>query len=120
MVTEKSRESYLRCILLGLVWRHSLFLQFVLFLDAPKDLCVERCLVRGAVSGRPDDNVESLGKRFETYIKDTLPIIKYYDTKGLVRKVSTVPPPEEVHVEISSIFKAANTAIPPGGVRKGL
>ncbi|XP_055329307.1 UMP-CMP kinase-like [Paramacrobiotus metropolitanus] len=89
---------------------HKTNLLFVLHLDAPKELCVQRCLKRGAQSGRPDDNLDSLGKRFDTYMNDTMPIINFYAERGLVRKVSTVPPPEEVHRELTGIFKAAEKA----------
>jgi adenylate kinase family enzyme len=59
--------------------------------------------------------MESLGKRFETYMKDTMPIIKFYEAKGLVRKASTISSPEEVHVQISNFFKAANEKQDAGG-----
>ncbi|XP_022239109.1 UMP-CMP kinase-like isoform X3 [Limulus polyphemus] len=63
-------------------------LKFVLFFDCPEEVCVNRCLKRGAAgSGRSDDNEESLKKRFNTYINDTMPIIEHYDKENLVRKV---------------------------------
>jgi UMP-CMP kinase len=60
-------------------------------------VCVNRCLQRGAAgSGRSDDNPESLKKRFDTYMNDTLPIIKYYESKNLVKKVDARGTPDEV------------------------
>ena len=46
-------------------------LKFVLFLVAPDDVCVERCISRGATSGRADDTAEVLKKRLETYATQT-------------------------------------------------
>merc|ERR1712215_349296 len=63
-------------------------LKFVLFFDCPLETCTERCLARGAAgSGRSDDNMESLKKRFDTYMNATMPIIKHYEAKSLVGKV---------------------------------
>lgn len=60
-------------------------------------VCVNRCLQRGAAgSGRSDDNLESLKKRFDTYMNDTMPIIHYYEEKNLVKQVSASGTPEEV------------------------
>jgi UMP-CMP kinase len=60
-------------------------------------VCVNRCLQRGAAgSGRSDDNLESLKKRFDTYMNDSLPIIQYYERQNLVRKVDARGTPDEV------------------------
>lgn len=70
---------------------------FVLFFDAPEEVCVERCLSRGqAGSGRSDDNPESLKKRVNTYVNDTMPIVNHFYEKSLVRKVNAALDPEQV------------------------
>lgn len=80
--------------------------QFVLFLTCDEEICVQRCLKRGAAgSGRSDDNEESLRKRMNTYVKDTLPIIQYYEKQDLVRKVDAVKTPETVYENIKKLFK---------------
>ncbi|XP_018493706.2 LOW QUALITY PROTEIN: UMP-CMP kinase 2-like [Galendromus occidentalis] len=61
---------------------------YVLLLSCTEEVATERCLKRGqAGSGRSDDNLESLKKRFQTYQKDTMPIIKYYEAKDMVRSI---------------------------------
>ncbi|XP_045452391.1 UMP-CMP kinase [Melitaea cinxia] len=81
-------------------------LLFVLFFECSRDICTERCLKRGAAgSGRSDDNLESLKKRFNTYLNDTMPIINHYDEKGLVRRVNAEVPPEEVFNDVKKVFK---------------
>lgn len=80
-------------------------LKFVLFFDCPRDICVERCIKRGeAGSGRSDDNVESLNKRINTYLNDTMPIINYYDQMDLVRKVDAALPPDQVFHSVKQVF----------------
>ncbi|KAJ3640056.1 hypothetical protein Zmor_003376 [Zophobas morio] len=79
---------------------------FVLFFECPKEACVERCLGRGAAgSGRSDDNMQSLEKRFNTFITETQPIVKYYDQKGLVRRVDATKSPDEVFAEVKILFE---------------
>lgn len=80
-------------------------LLFVLFFECSRDLCTQRCLNRGAAgSGRSDDNLESLKKRFNTYLNDTMPIIEHYDEKGLVRRVNAENGPNEVFTEVKKVF----------------
>lgn len=91
-------------------WRRtmsdSVNVQFMLFLTCSEDICVERCLKRGAAgSGRSDDNEESLRKRMNTYFKDTLPIIEYFDKQNLVKKIDAVNSPETVYDNIKKLFK---------------
>lgn len=79
--------------------------KFVLFFDCPREICVERCLKRGAAgSGRTDDNEESMIKRMNTYFNDTLPIIEYYNKLNLVRKIDGSKGPEEVFESIKPLF----------------
>uniref|UniRef100_A0A224ZBC6 UMP-CMP kinase n=1 Tax=Rhipicephalus zambeziensis TaxID=60191 RepID=A0A224ZBC6_9ACAR len=82
-------------------------LQFVLFLECPEEVCVQRCLNRGkAGSGRTDDNIESLRKRFKTYTNDTLPIVEYYDKQDLVRRADTsCNDPNEVFKGVAKHFE---------------
>lgn len=80
-------------------------LLFILFFECSRDLCTERCLGRGAAgSGRSDDNLESLQKRFNTYLQDTMPIIEHYDQKGLVRKINAEVCPEDVFDCVKKVF----------------
>ncbi|KAI5634935.1 adenylate kinase domain-containing protein [Phthorimaea operculella] len=81
-------------------------LLFVLFFECSKDICTERCLGRGAAgSGRSDDNLESLQKRFQTYLNDTMPIIAHYDQQGLVRTVNAEKCPEDVFCCVKKAFE---------------
>ncbi|KAL0869559.1 hypothetical protein ABMA27_005825 [Loxostege sticticalis] len=80
-------------------------LLFVLFFECSQDLCTERCLGRGAAgSGRSDDNLESLKKRFNTYLNDTMHIITHYDQMGLVRKINAEVSPDKVFEDVKKAF----------------
>ncbi|XP_022815164.1 UMP-CMP kinase [Spodoptera litura] len=81
-------------------------LLFVLFFECSPEICTERCLGRGAAgSGRSDDNLDSLKKRFNTYINDTLPIINHYDELGLVRRINAEVSPNEVFQDVKVAFQ---------------
>ncbi|XP_046970033.1 UMP-CMP kinase [Vanessa cardui] len=86
-------------------------LLFVLFFECSRDICTERCLKRGAAgSGRSDDNMESLKKRFNTYINDTMPIINYYDKQGLVRRINAEVAPEKVFEDVKNLYNNLSKA----------
>jgi UMP-CMP kinase len=73
--------------------------KFMLFFDCPEDVCLDRAMKRGESSGamaRTDDNLESFKKRYRTYTSQTMPIIERYERRGMVRKISGVPPPQQV------------------------
>jgi UMP-CMP kinase len=84
-------------------------LHFVLYLNAPVDICVERCVQRG--QGRTDDNRESLAKRIVTYNNQTLPIIKHYAELNLVHEIDASKDPDEVYGLIQQLFKKANLCV---------
>ena len=37
--------------------------------------------------GREDDNIETIRNRFKVFLESTLPAVKYYESKGKVKKV---------------------------------
>jgi len=47
----------------------------VLYYDCPLEVLEKRILERAKESGRSDDNLESLRKRFKTFTKDTKPVV---------------------------------------------
>ncbi|KAL3701058.1 hypothetical protein R1sor_019080 [Riccia sorocarpa] len=79
----------------------------VLFLECPKEVMQQRLLKRGESSGRSDDNEATIIKRFETFEKESLPVIGHYNSidKNIVSKVSSVPPPDQVYKTIQEILR---------------
>lgn len=68
-------------------------------------MCTNRCLSRGAAgSGRSDDNIESLYKRFNTYISETKPIIDYYSNLNLVQQIDATKSADEVYESVKQAF----------------
>lgn len=85
-------------------------LVMVLYFNCPLEVCTERCLSRGAAgSGRSDDNIESLHKRFRTYTSETKPIIDYYKSKQLVQEVDSTKSTTEVFENVKGILNNFDT-----------
>ncbi|XP_055853342.1 UMP-CMP kinase-like [Episyrphus balteatus] len=78
--------------------------QFVLFFKCTEDVCIQRCLKRGESSGRADDNLESLKKRIETYVGDSLPIIQHYEKQGKVKTIDASPDADVVFEEVEKVI----------------
>jgi UMP-CMP kinase len=81
--------------------------QFLLFLDCPQAIMLDRLLERGKTSGRNDDNEESIKKRFKTYEDSTRPIIDHFRGMGKVRDVDSNRPLELVFADVSLHFQEA-------------
>ena len=79
--------------------------KFCLFLDCPASIMEERVLARGMTSGRSDDNVESIRKRFKVFIESTMPIVDTYRDNGKLRVVKTDRAVPIVWEEVKAIFK---------------
>jgi UMP-CMP kinase len=79
-------------------------LKFVLFFDCTEEVCQNRLLERGKDSGRSDDNIESIKKRFHTYHDSTMPIIDHFNGLDKVRKIDSTQSKDDVFSEVQKIF----------------
>eukprot|EP00163_Fabomonas_tropica_P019988 TRINITY_DN350_c0_g1_i2.p1 TRINITY_DN350_c0_g1~~TRINITY_DN350_c0_g1_i2.p1 ORF type:complete len:218 (+),score=60.82 TRINITY_DN350_c0_g1_i2:88-654(+) len=79
--------------------------KFCLFFDCPENVLEERLLKRGETSGRTDDNIESIRKRFKTYMEVTMPVIEYFDKSDRVRKIDSSRSKEEVLADAIKLFE---------------
>lgn len=55
----------------------------VIGLEVDEEELIERLLKRGKVSGRSDDNKDTIKERIQVYHKNTEPLIDYYKNVGL-------------------------------------
>lgn len=58
-----------------------------IFFECPEQVMLQRLLERGKTSGRADDNIESIRKRFRTFVETSMPVVDYFDKQGKVVKV---------------------------------
>jgi len=75
----------------------------VIYFSTTEEVMLGRLLERGKTSGREDDNVEIIKKRFRTYKSDTMPVINHYSAQGKVAEVDSSGSVEAVHVLASAV-----------------
>ena len=75
---------------------HLVDFKFVLYFDCHEDTMTARVMKRAQDSGRSDDNIESLKKRFRTYVESTKPIIEHYAALNKVKTINAEQTVEEV------------------------
>jgi len=76
----------------------------VLFFDVSRDAMTARLLERGKTSGRADDNMESILKRFDTFSEQSMPVIELYEHQGKVNRINAELAIDEVFAATKSVF----------------
>lgn len=66
-----------------------------------KDIC-DDC--KATLIKRDDDNDETFKKRYDTYLKETAPILSYYERKGMLHRIDASLSIEEVFNQITNII----------------
>ncbi|KAF9155784.1 hypothetical protein DFQ26_009628 [Actinomortierella ambigua] len=78
--------------------------RFTLFFECPEEVMLQRLLKRGETSGRSDDNIESIRKRFRTFTETSMPVIDHYSALNKVHTVRCTDSPEGVYQKVKGIF----------------
>jgi adenylate kinase family enzyme len=60
---------------------------FVLYLECTEEVMQERLLKRAETSGRADDNIETIKKRFTTFMEKTVSVIEHYEKQDKAHRV---------------------------------
>jgi UMP-CMP kinase len=79
--------------------------KFTLFLSCGEEVMQQRLLKRGETSGRIDDNLESIKKRFRTFVETSMPVVDEFDSQGRVVKADAEQTPEEVYADVKAALK---------------
>jgi adenylate kinase len=62
----------------------------VIGLEVPEEELIDRLVKRGQMSGRSDDNEETIKKRLDVYRNQTSPLQEFYKEKGLYRAIKGI------------------------------
>jgi len=73
---------------------------YVLFFSLTEEVMLERLVERGKTSGREDDNVESIKKRFRTFEDTSMPVVDYYRKQNKVVEIDASPSIPEVYEKV--------------------
>ena len=77
----------------------------LLYLDCTFETLERRLIERGKTSGRSDDNIETIRKRFNTYSEQTSPFLNYYkENVGEVHHLNGEESKDEVSEKIKNIL----------------
>jgi UMP-CMP kinase len=76
----------------------------VLYFDCPEEVLVGRLLERSKTSGRSDDNLDTIRKRFQTFQRDSYPIVEMYDSQDKVKRIASDQSVEQVYQAVEAFF----------------
>ncbi|KAK9480095.1 adenylate kinase-domain-containing protein [Lipomyces japonicus] len=71
--------------------------EFTLYFDCSEQVMLQRLLKRGETSGRSDDNIESIRKRFTTFVQTSIPVVEYFRKQDKVIEVPCDKSKDEVY-----------------------
>jgi len=73
-----------------------------IFFECPEQVMLERLLERGKTSGRTDDNIESIKKRFRTFVDTSMPVVDHFEKQNKVVKLSCDKPVDAVYGQVKA------------------
>ena len=80
-------------------------IDFIFFLNVNKDTIIKRIERRKILEKRSDDDLNTILKRYDTYIETTRPILDYYSTKSNFKEIDGGLKIEEITSKITDILK---------------
>ncbi len=81
-------------------------LHSVVGLEVPDEELTQRLIERGKVSGRSDDNADTIRKRLDVYHNTTSPLRDYYIREGKYRKIHGLGSIDEIFERIINEIEA--------------
>ena len=77
---------------------------FMLYLETAQQVMEQRLASRAKHTGRPAEQPAVLQKRFQTFARDTIPVINSYGAEGRLQVVDASPMPDQVYEQIRNII----------------
>ena len=89
-----------------LIAKHGRTLTCMIRLDVPREELIHRMLERAKVSGRSDDNEETIKNRLVEYENKTLPVADYYNKQGKEVKVNGLGDIKRISEDIAKAIES--------------
>ena len=89
-----------------LLAKHGRTLTCMIRLDVPREELIHRMLERAKVSGRSDDNEETIKNRLVEYENKTLPVADYYNKQGKEAKVNGLGDIKRISEDIAKAIES--------------
>lgn len=75
-------------------------------LDVPEEELMKRLINRGKLTGRPDDNAETIKKRLDVYHNQTAPLIDWYAAEQLHFHVDGLGELDRIFADVCAVVEA--------------
>tara|TARA_B100000963_G_scaffold218432_1_gene190476 strand:- start:238 stop:801 length:564 start_codon:yes stop_codon:yes gene_type:complete len=80
-------------------------IDFIFFLNVSKDTIVQRIEKRKIIEKRSDDDLNTILKRYDTYMETTKPVLDYYSTKPNFNEIDGGLKIAEITSKINNILR---------------
>ncbi len=80
-------------------------IDFVFFLDVNKETIIKRIEKRKVEEKRGDDDLKTILKRYDTYLKTTSPVLNYYSSKQNFYKLDGNQEIDQINKQIKGFLK---------------
>jgi UMP-CMP kinase len=75
----------------------------VLNFECPEEVLVGRLLERGKSSGRSDDTIDVIRKRFQTHVEACKPVLERYGKEGVLHTISSDQSVDDVYKQVEKL-----------------
>ena len=80
-------------------------IDFIFFLNVNKETIIQRIEKRKIIEKRSDDDLNTILKRYDTYMETTKPVLNYYSTKSNFNEIDGGLKIPEITSKINNILK---------------
>ena len=80
-------------------------IDFIFFLNVNKETIIKRIEKRKAEEKRSDDDLDTILKRYDTYLKTTSPVLEYYSSKQNFYKLDGNQEIDQINKQIKGFLK---------------
>jgi len=84
-----------------------------LYFDCSEAVMEARLLERGKTSGRIDDNLKSIKKRFRTFQEESMPVVQYLEGLDLVQRINSERSVDDVWASVRRLLE--DLSVPVNG-----
>ena len=80
-------------------------IDFIFFLNVNKNIIIQRIEKRKIIEKRSDDDLNTILKRYDTYMETTKPVLDYYSSRSNFHEIDGRLKIEEITTKINTILK---------------
>ena len=94
----------------GILEKRGTKIHAVIGLEVPEEELTDRLIKRGAISGRSDDNAETIAKRLEVYHRQTAPLKEFYNSRKAYYAIQGSGSIDDIFASITEVIDSIEKA----------